>query len=107
MRYLCINVPDLNDSYSRVTLDGKQYLIRFTWNSTAERWSFGLYTLLYEPIAQGIKIVPRFPLNLQIVDDSFPGGMFGVVSELQAIRRKDFVENKAAFVYAPIAQEGL
>ena len=91
----------MHDSYSRVVLDGVQYLIRFTWNEAAGRWSFGLYTMQREPIAIGIRLVPRFPLNLQIVDDRFPAGVFGVYSDFDSIGRDSFVKGEAAFSYIP------
>ena len=94
-----ISVPDHNDSFSRVVLDGVQYQIRFTWNETAGRWSFGLYTMQKEPIAVGIKLVPHFPLNLQIVDEHFPSGVFGVYCDYEAVGRRDFMEGKASFAY--------
>ena len=43
MEYTIIEVPDLNDSMSRVVLNGKAYLIRFTWNDRGGFWKFGLY----------------------------------------------------------------
>ena len=98
---LKISVPDHNDSFSRVVLDGVQYQIRFTWNETAGRWSFGLYTMQKEPLALGIRLVPRFPLNLQIVDERMPGGVFGVYSDNEAVGRGDFVSGAAAFGYIP------
>ena len=94
-----ISVPDHNDSFSRVVLDGVQYQIRFTWNETAKRWSFGLYTMQKEPIAVGIRLVPRFPLNLQIVDERIPTGVFGVYSDLKSVGRYDFLSGKAIFTY--------
>lgn len=96
-----IAVPNLNDSFSRVVLDGKQYLIRFTWNDTVRRWSFGLYTMLKEPLAVGLRMVPQFPLNLQIVDGDFPTGVFGVYSDLDTVGRYDFRDGKAVFAYVP------
>jgi hypothetical protein len=99
-----ISVPDLNDSFSRVVLDGVQYLIRFTWNDTAQRWSFGLFTTQKAPLAQGIRMVPRFPLNLQIVGDTFPQGVFGVYTDLAAVGRRDFMDGKAVFAYIPVGQ---
>ena len=101
MDILEIAVPDFNDSFSRVVIDNKQFLIRFSWSGAAERWSFGLYTMQYEPIAVGIKLVPRFPLNLQVVDDRMPTGIFGVHSDLEAIGRGDFLNKMAIFTYAP------
>jgi len=102
-----ISVPNLHDSFSRVILDGTQYLIRFTYNDTAQSWSFGVYTMQQEPIAVGIKLVPRFPLNLQIIDRRFPTGIFGVYSNFDTIGRNDFLEGKATFSYIPVASEGV
>jgi len=101
MDILEINVPNYNDSFSRVVLNNTQYLIRFTWNDTAQRWGFGLYTMLREPIAVGIRIVPRFPLNLQIMDNAFPFGVFGVFTEFPAIGRNDFMNGNARFTFIP------
>lgn len=63
MEYTIIEVPDLNDSMSRVVLNGKAYLIRFTWNDRGGFWKFGLYDTQSKPIVIGIKIVPRFPIR--------------------------------------------
>ena len=99
MGIIDISVPDMHDSFSRVVLDGVQYLVRFTWSMAGERWHFGLYTMQREPLATGIKLVPRFPLNMQIVDDRFPAGVFGVYSDFDHIGRNDFIQGRAAFSY--------
>ena len=104
MSAINIAVPDFNDSFSRVVLDGVQYLIRFTWSEAAGRWNFGLYTMQREPLAAGIKLVPRFPLNLQVVDELFPSGIFGVFSDFDVIGRRDFAEGKAVFSYVPASE---
>ena len=96
---LDIAVPDFNDAFSRVVLDGRQYLLRTTWNDTAQRWSFGLYTIQKEPIIQGQRMIPRFPLNLQIVREGVPTGAFGVFSDFASVGRHDFVNGRAAFAY--------
>jgi len=96
-----IAVPDHNDSFSRVVLDGRQYLIRFTYSGEAGRWSFGLYTMQKEPVAVGVRIVPNFPLNLQIVSADFPKGVFGAYSGSGSIGRRDFAEGRAEFAYIP------
>jgi hypothetical protein len=101
MKRLEIFVPDYNDSFSKVVLDGREYQIRFTWNDTAGRWSFGLYTTLREPIIRSIKIVPNFPLLLQYVDNRLPDGVIGAYSKLDAIGREDFKNGKAIFAYVP------
>ena len=98
---LKISVPDHNDSFSRVVLDGVQYQIRFTWNEAAGRWSFGLYTMQKEPVTVGIRLVPRFPLNLQVVDERLPRGVFGVYSDNEVVGRGDFLDGSATFAYIP------
>ena len=100
-----IAVPDLNDSFSRIVLDGIQYLIRFTWNDTAKRWSFGLYTLQKDALAVGMRMVPQFPLNLQIMGADFPNGVFGVYTLLPSVGRNDFTKKRAVFAYIPARQE--
>jgi hypothetical protein len=96
-----IFVPDYNDSFSKVELDGKEYLLRFTWSDTTQRWTFGIFTVLREPIVEGVKVVPHFPLLLQYIDDRLPTGIFGVYTKLSAVGRKDFIDKKAMFAYIP------
>lgn len=101
MERIEIAVPDYNDSFSRVVLSGKQYLIRFSYNDTCDYWTFGLYTMQKEPIVQGIKIVPNFPLNLYCGSDDMPVGVFGVFTELDRVGRNDFLSGQAVFAYIP------
>ena len=101
MDRLEITVPDFNDSFSRVVLSGKQYLIRFSYIDTFDYWTFGLYTTLQEPIVEGIKIVPQFPLNLFFNNRNMPNGVFGVFTELEKVGRDDFLNGKAIFAYIP------
>ena len=91
MEYTIIEVPDLNDSMSRVVLNGKAYLIRFTWNDRGGFWKFGLYDT----------IVPRFPMNLFYGVTALPSGVFGVMTKLEHIGRNDFLDGKASFVFCP------
>lgn len=102
MEYTIIEVPDLNDSISRVVLNGSAYLIRFTYNDTKDYWKFSLYNSQSEPIAVGIKIVPRFPLNVFCGVTKFPNGVFGVMTKLDRIGRNDFANGKAQFVFCPV-----
>lgn len=101
--YYSIEVPDENDSYSRMVLDNRLYHIRFTWNGTGEYWKFGLYGELGDPLVQGIKLVPNFPVNLFLPSDRLPYGVFGVITKQARIGRKDFVEGRAEFIYSSIA----
>jgi hypothetical protein len=105
MQRLEITVPDMNDSFSKVVLDGKEDALRFSWNDTAGRWSFGVHTILREPIVQGLKLVPQFPLNLQYIDERLPSGVFGVYTRLDAVGRDDFINGRAIFAYIPSNQE--
>jgi hypothetical protein len=102
MERLEIAVPDMNDSFSKVVIGGKEYWLRFTWNDSRSRWYFGIYTVLREPLLQGIKLVPEFPINLQYVgDDRLPVGVFGVYTSLEVVGRSDFMDGKAVFAFVP------
>lgn len=101
MDYIIIEVPDLNDSISRIVLLGKQYQLRFTWNDTGGFWSFGLMDSLGAPLLIGTKIVPQFPLNLFYGTDNLPLGVFAALTEKDRIGRQDFVNGKVQFVFIP------
>ena len=106
MDYMIIEVPDQNDSISRVVLSDEYYQIRFTYNDTYDYWSFGIYDDMGEPMAIGIKIVPQAPLNLFFGVNVLPDGIFGVFSNLDRIGRNDFKDGKATFIYAPVEISG-
>ena len=62
MEYIVIEVPDMNDSVSRIVLNGTQYQIRFTWHDVGGYWYFSVHDSLNNPILTGVKIVPMFHL---------------------------------------------
>lgn len=101
MEYTIIEVPDMNDSISRIVLSGKQYNIRFTYNDTCDYWKFSLYDAQSNPIVLGIKIVPQFPLNVFYGVSEIPSGVFGVLTKLDRIGRNDFLDGKAKFIFVP------
>lgn len=105
MEYTIIEVPDMNDSVSRVVLSGVAYQIRFTYNDTCDYWKFSLYDAQDEPIVLGVKIVPQFPLNLFYGVTQLPNGIFGVMSRLDRIGRNDFVDGRAQFIFCPVEIE--
>lgn len=105
MDYIIIEVPDMNDSVSRVVLNGTAYLIRFTWNDSGGYWKFGLYDSQNQPIVIGVKLIPRFPLNVFYGVTKLPNGVFGVMTKLERIGRRDFVEGNAKFVFGPVEFE--
>jgi len=100
MDYTIIDVPDLNDSVSRVLLGGTAYQIRFTWSDTEQRWYFSLANSQGNPIVRMVKIIPGFPLNLFIGRNDMPNGIFGCMSRLDVVGREDFKNGKAQFVFA-------
>jgi hypothetical protein len=101
MKRLEIMPPDYNDSFSKVVFGGREFLLRFTWLDTQKRWTYGIYDVFRNPIVQGVKLVPNFPLDLQYVDKRLPGGVIGVYSKLAAVGREDFKNGKAIFAYIP------
>ena len=101
MEYTVIEVPDLNDSISRIVLCGTVYQIRFTYNDTGDYWKFGLYDSRKNPIVIGIRIVPQFPLNLFYGHTDLPFGVFGVFSRRDRIGRDDFADGNAQFLFCP------
>lgn len=102
VEYLVIEVPDMNDSVSRIVLSGTAYNIRFTYNDTKDYWKFSLYTSQNEPIAVGIKIVPRIPLNVFYGVTKLPDGIFGVMTKKDRVGRNDFVNGNAKFIFVPV-----
>lgn len=102
MDYIVIEVPNMNDSMSRIVLNGTAYQIRFTWNDTGGYWKFSVYDSQGKPIVVGIKIVPRFPINLFFGVTRLPSGVFGVMTKLDRIGRWDFADGKAQFIFAPV-----
>lgn len=95
-----IDVPDLNDSIGRISLGGKEYYIRFTYNASYDYWSFGLYSTELRYILPMVKMVPLVPLTHYYKYTDLPQGVFMLVTDLKNAGRKAFVENKASFFFA-------
>ena len=102
MEYTIIEVPDMNDSDPRIVVGGTAYHIRFTWIDSAGYWTVGLYDTQSKPLVIGIKIVPRFPMNVFYSLTKMPSGIFGVMTKLDRIGRKDFVDGNAQFIFCPV-----
>ncbi len=103
MEYVQIEVPDMNDSLSRIVLMNTPYYIRFTYNDTEDYWKFGVYDSKQNPLVIGIKIVPQFPLNLFYGASKLPDGVFGVYTKKDRVGRNDFLDGTAKFVFIPNA----
>ncbi len=98
---IVISLPDMNDSFSRVVIKGREYLLRLTYNSSGDYWTFGLYLSEDTPIVTAIKIVPNFPLNRYFRTSDMPDGIFGVLTSLARVGRNAFVSGEAQFVFIP------
>lgn len=98
---LYIKVPDMNDSFSELSIDGVVYYLRFTYNEKYDYWSFGLYDEDREPIVAMTRLVPNFPIFHFYTKRSLPDGIFGVLSKTDTVGRQAFNEETAEFVYIP------
>lgn len=98
---LYISVPDMNDSISSLSIDGKEYGLRFTYNELYDYWSFGLYDEENCPIIAMTRIVPDFPILHFYTGTDIPDGVFGCISDTEEIGRYAFVNKTAEFVYIP------
>lgn len=96
-----ITVPDYNDSFSRIVLEGTEYLLRFTWNEAGAFWNFGVYDINENPVVSSMKIVPNAPLSIWHMSSQMPYGEFGTITDLDRIGRNDFINGKAKFIFIP------
>ena len=98
---LYIEVPDMNDSISTLSIDGKKYRLRFTYNEKYDYWSFGLHNEEDKPIVAMTRIVPNFPIFHFYTSTDLPDGIFGCISKTDKVGRYAFVNKTAEFVYIP------
>lgn len=96
-----IQVPNMNDSFSRVILCRQEYLIRFMYNGTCDYWLFGVYDKNKRILLQHRKIVPLCPLTHFDVSVGIPQGIFGCFTNLKHVGRNDFLSGKAEFAFIP------
>ena len=101
---LYIGVPDMNDSVSELSIDGKVYGLRFTYNEKYDFWSFGLLDEGGNPIIAMTRIVPNFPILHYYTYASMPDGVFGCLSQSETVGRQAFNDGTAEFVYIPNAE---
>ena len=101
---LYIEVPDMNDSISTLSIDGKMYNLRFTYNEKFDFWSFGLLDEKRNPIVAMTRLVPNFPIFHFYTSKNIPDGIFGCLSDIDTVGRYAFVNKTARFVYIPNAE---
>ena len=105
MDYTIIEVPDKNDSVSRIVLKSTVYKIRFTYNDTYDYWRFGVYDSQSNPIVLGMKIVPNIPINIFHTSYDLPFGIFAALTKLDRIGRDDLIGDKVQFIFCPLERE--
>lgn len=101
MNYIEIAVPAMNDSLSRVVLEGTAYYFRMQYNDTGGYWMFSLYTSTRNPLLSGAKVIPGWPLNAFCLVPGMPHGAFYVLSQLDSIGHDDFVNGNAKLIFIP------
>lgn len=95
-----ITVPNMNDSIGRITLDEKEFYIRFTYNPSYDYWSFGLYDTKLNPIIPMTKIVPLISLYNYYKYTDLPEGIFVCFTRKDRVGKNDFLEGFAHFSFA-------
>lgn len=98
-----IDVPDMNDSKSRITLSGKEFIIRFTYASVHDNWYLSLYSADSELLLGMVKILPLFPLTEYYTNVDLPDGKFGCITNLAHVGRNAFKNGDASIAYIPNA----
>lgn len=101
---LFIEVPDMNDSMSEISIDGTIYNLRFTYNEKYDYWNFGIYDEYEEPLIAMTRIVPCFDLLHYYTDTALPDGVFGCLSDSGIVGRDSFKSSDAEFVYIPYTE---
>ncbi|MBQ7445906.1 MAG: hypothetical protein IJS71_08260 [Clostridia bacterium] len=99
------NIPTLNDSFNRQTVDGEQYYFRFTYNVEGDFWTFGLWAD-FDNLIFATKLVPNIPLNRAFSAEGMPKGTFYCLSEVtNVINKGAIMEGAATFAYVPEGEE--
>jgi hypothetical protein len=66
--------PDIPFYRQRTTLDGRDYVLTFTWNERNGRWYMDVNDQDDSPIATGVKLVTGWPLLRLYRDERLPPG---------------------------------
>lgn len=98
-----IMVPEGHDTMCDVTLDGQNFVLRFTYNGTCDYWSIGIYDEMENEIIPMTKIVPFFDLFPYSYSD-LPGGILFCDARTDVVHENDFKERIAHIVYIPEAE---
>jgi len=58
----------------RTTFGGKEFVLRFRWNSRAERWFMDILDAAESPILTSLKLVTGLPVTYRVTDPRFTRG---------------------------------
>ena len=102
MKYQEISLPTSNNDYLfRCLLDGKSTVLHMAYNSTDDCWTIGFCDDSGNPIVDGIRVVPNFPLNIWYVAYDIPQGALFVSTSESKVSRYDFDNGIATLCYIP------
>ncbi len=94
MRQRIIPLFDTPAFRQAVILDGRNYILRISWNTRGEFWSMSIYDGNETLLRAGIKLVQWYPLRAQYNDPALPPGEFLLIDTSkeanQEIGRHDF-----------------
>lgn len=97
-----VEIPYYNDSFIRLVIKNKAYLVRFSYLKACDTWTFGIYDIQYNPIVIGLKLVPGIPLNIQYIDKALPPVYWGVQTKLDRVGYRDFWDGNASLFYMEV-----
>lgn len=104
---ISISVPDKNDSISKISLSGKVYFLRFTYNPTFQYWSMGVHDEDLNPVVSMVKVVPMYPLiEAYKTYTTMPDGIIGCYTNLKKVTRDSFKNGEAVIAYIPHSELG-
>lgn len=96
---LRISFPDGPDIIVNIELENALYQLRFLYNTDDDAWTLSLRDKDNQPLIEGIKIVPNFPLLWLHHLPGVPGGEFMALSQADNIGRDAFTKGAATFIY--------
>lgn len=95
-----ITVPDAHDSMSKVTLDGTVYWLRYTYNSTYDYWSIGIYDEDQNALVPMTKVVPMYDLLRSYKSyEGIPQGFLFCASRVEQVGETAFRDGDAVIAY--------
>lgn len=95
-----LTVPDYHDSFSKVTLEGTVYWLRYQYNPYGDYWSVGLYDEDQNMLIAPTRIVPICDLFRSFKSyEDIPQGYLLCISKKEKIGENAFNDKDAFIVY--------